>query len=182
VQQNSQQQLAALLKASQAEAATAATLLRASQAAQLRGVLEHARELAQVQTAVASAQAAVARLEAAQASAAIGHARELAQVQAEAASAQAAQAQLAQLQAEVAELKRAGVHASAVDVEGCTDGGGAAGAGAADASGGGGSASGLQQLHASHQALLQVKQEKADVGEQTADKDELCSQVSGGAG
>ena len=72
--------------------------------------------------------------------------------------------------AEITELKRGRAQGSAAD-----DGGGAgAGAGGACA-GGGGSASGLTQLHASHQALRQVKQEKADVGEQLADKDELYS-------
>jgi hypothetical protein len=154
-----------------------ATLLKASQAAQLRGVLEHARALAQVQTEAASAQAeaarsqaAVARLEAAQASAAIGHARELAQVQAAVA---ALRGELRGRDAEIAELKRGGrVQGSAAD------GGGGAGAGASGAcAGGGGSAGGLTQLHASHQALRQVKQEKADVGEQLADKDELFSEA-----
>jgi hypothetical protein len=156
-----------LLKASQAEAAPAATLLRASQAAQLRGVREHARALARVQTEAARSQAANARLEAAQASAAIGHARELARVQAAVA---ALRGELRSRDAEIAELKRGRPQESAAD-----DGGGAgAGAGGACA-GGGGSASGLTHLHASHQALRQVKQEKADVGEQLADKDELYS-------
>jgi hypothetical protein len=143
-QHNSQQQLAALLKA--------------SQAAQLKGVLEHARELARVQTEAASAQAANARLR----SAAIEHAREL-----------------AQLRGEIAKLKRARMHASAADAGDADGGGGAGAAGGSGGASGGGSASGgqqqqQQQLRASHhQVLHQVKQEKADVGEQLADKDEL---------
>jgi hypothetical protein len=35
----------------------------------------------------------------------------------------------------------------------------------------------LAQLHASHQALVQVKQEKAEAEEELEDKDELCQQV-----
>jgi len=134
-------------------------LLRASQAAQLRGVLEHARELAQVQTAAASAQAAVARLEAAQASAAIGHARELAALRGE----------LRSRDAEITELKRGRIHAGAAGVEEPADcGGGAGGSGDGDGGGGSGgsSARGLQQLQASHQGLRPVKQEKAVPGKE----------------
>jgi hypothetical protein len=117
-------------------------------------VLEHARELAKVQTAAASAQAAVARL--AQASATIGHARELAALRGE----------LRSRDAEITELKRARIHAGAADVEEPADcGGGTGGGGGGGGGGGSGSASGLQQLQASHQGLRQVKQEKADVGE-----------------
>ena len=114
------------------------------------------------------------------------HARELARVQTEAASAQADARELAQLRgelrsrnAEIAKLKRACMHTSAGDVDDADSGGGAgAGAGSgASTSGGGSASSGLAQLHTSHQALLQVKKEKADVGEQLADKDELCGQV-----
>jgi hypothetical protein len=118
-----------------------------------------------------------------------GHARELARVQAKAASAQAEAAsaqtaaaamrgELLSRDTEIAELKRARIHVGATDVDADADadGGGGAGAGASGAStsdGGGSASSGLAQLHASHQALRQVKQEKADVGEQLADKDEL---------
>jgi uncharacterized membrane protein YgcG len=149
-----------------------ATLLKASQAAQLRGVLEHARELARVQTEAASAQAAVTRLR----SAAIGHVRELAQVQATVA---ALRGELRSRDAEIAELKRAHTHTheSAADVGGADGGGGssdtAVGASGGGGGGGGGTASGLQQLHASHQALHQVKQEKANVGELLVGKGEL---------
>jgi hypothetical protein len=135
-------------------------------------VLEHARALARVQTEVARSQAAVARLEAAQASAAIGHARELAQVQAAVA---VLRGELRGRDAEIAELKRGRVHAAAEDADYGADSGGGAGAGAAGASGGGsGSGQQQQQLHASHQVLHQVKREKADGGEQRADKGELC--------
>jgi hypothetical protein len=136
-----------------------ATLLKASQAAQLKGVLEHARELARVQTESASAQAANARLR----SAAIEHARELAQLRGE----------LRSRDAEIAELKRALMHVSAEDAGDADGGGGAGVGGSSDGDGGGGSASvsGQQQLRASRQALHQVKQEKADVGEQRVGKD-----------
>ena len=137
-----------------------ATLLKASQAAQLRGVLEHSRELARVQTEAASAQAANARLR----GAATEHARELAQLKSE----------LRSRNTEIAELKRACMHASATDAgnAGCTGGAGAGG-GSGGASGGGIATSGQQQLQALHSAMRQVKQEKADVGEQLAGKDEL---------
>jgi hypothetical protein len=120
-------------------------------------VLEHARELARVQTAAASAQAAVARLEAA---------------------VSALRGELRSRDGEIIELKRARIHAGAADVEEPADCGGGAGGGGGNSGGGGGgggggsgsaSASGLQQLQASHQALRQVKQEKADVGEELAD-------------
>ena len=64
------------------------------------------------------------------------------------------------------------MHASASDA-GDADGGGGAGAGGGSGgASGGASASGQQQLRASnHQALHQVKQEKADVGKQLAGKD-----------
>jgi hypothetical protein len=136
-----------------------ATLLKASQAAQLRGVLEHARELARVQTEAASAQAANARLR----GAAIKHARELAQLRGE----------LRSRDAEIAELKRARMHASAADAGDAGGGGGAGADGGSGGASGGGSASGQQQVHTSHQALHLVKQEKADVGAQLVDKDEL---------
>jgi hypothetical protein len=135
-----------------------ATLLRASQAAQLRGVLEHARELARVQTEAASAQAASARLR----STAIEHARELVQLRGE----------LRSRVAEIAELKRALMHESAADAgdADCSGGAGAGSDSGASTSGGGGASSGLAQLHAS---LHQAKQEKADVGEQLVGKGEL---------
>ena len=63
------------------------------------------------------------------------------------------------------------MHASAADAG---DSGSGEGAGAGGGSGGAsGGASGLQQLHTSHQALHEVKQEKADVGELPVGKDEL---------
>ena len=134
---------------------------RGPQAAQLRGVLEHARELARVQTEAASAQAANARLR----GAAIEHARELAQLRGE----------LRSRDAEIAELKRARTHVSAADVGDAGGGGGAGAGGGSGGASGGGSASGQQQLRASHhQALHQVKEEEADVGEQLAGKGELC--------
>jgi hypothetical protein len=115
-----------------------------------------------VQTEAASAQAANACLR----SAAIEHVRELAQLRGE----------LRSRDAEIAELKRARMLASTADVGDAGGGGGAGAGGGSGGASGGGSASGQQQqqLRASHhQALNQVKQEKADVGEQLADKDEL---------
>jgi hypothetical protein len=87
---------------------------------------------------------------------AIGHARELAQLRGE----------LCSRDAEIAELKQACMHTSAADA-GDVGGGGKAGAGGGSGgASGGGSASGQQQPRALHQVLHEVKQEKADVGEQ----------------
>ena len=77
--------------------------------------------------------------------------------------------ELAQLRTENTELKRARIDVSLVDEEPPDDGGGA---------GAGGSSSGLAQVHAAHQALQQVKQEKAEVGQELADKETLCDQVT----
>jgi hypothetical protein len=135
-----------------------ATLLKASQAAQLRGVLEHARELARVQTEAASAQAANAHLR----STAIEHVRELAQLRGE----------LRSRVAENAELKQARMYARAADAgdADCSGGAGTASGRGTSTSGSGGASSGLAQLHAS---LHQAKQEKADVGEQLVGEGQL---------
>jgi hypothetical protein len=104
-------------------------------------------------------------------SAAVGYARELAQSQVAVA---ALRGELRSGDAEIAELKRARMHASAADVCDVGGGGGAGTGGGSGGASGGGSASGQQQqLHASHQVLRQVKQEKADVGEQLVGKGEL---------
>jgi hypothetical protein len=114
-----------------------------------------------------------------------GDGTELAKRQAAEAALAAAELRLAEverraavLEAQVARGAQAHTEAVAIDVEALDAGGGGAGAGAGGSGSGSGSgSSGLAQLHASHQALLHVKKEKAEADENLEEKDELCNQV-----